>query len=181
MYLITLLFFVLFEIGTACSTTFHGRIILRFFAGFAGSTPLSNAGGSLADLWSPEERTVSFAIFANAGFLGPTLGPVIGSAISDWSDLGFQWCDWISAIWGGLVLLLSLLFLPETFAPVLLKFKSQQTRKLTGDERYMSALERVRQTVPFKVHFVEALARPFMMLIYEPIVLFFSLYMVRPS
>jgi len=50
-------------------------------------------------------------------------------------------------------------------------------RKVTGDSEYKTALERLRQTVPFKVAFVDALQRPFLMLVLEPIVLFFSLYM----
>lgn len=73
-YVITLLFFSLFEVGSALSRNIQTRIILRFFAGVFGSTPLSNAGGSIADIANAKHRTFVFPVFANAGFLGPVLG-----------------------------------------------------------------------------------------------------------
>ncbi|KAI5481342.1 MFS general substrate transporter [Pseudohyphozyma bogoriensis] len=175
-YIITLALFMLFEIGCALSPNIGSRLVLRFLAGLAGSTPLSNAGGSLSDLWSTTERTAAFVIFSVCGLVGPMLGPVMGGYVGD-SYLGYRWCDWITVIFTATMLVVCTFFLPETLAPVLLKFKAQQIRKLTGDERYETALERLRHTVPFKEHFIEGLQRPFAMLALEPIVVFFSLYM----
>lgn len=62
-YTITLFFFVIFEIGAGLSQTFAQRIVLRFFSGFFGSTPLSNAGGSLADIVDARGRTIFFPVF----------------------------------------------------------------------------------------------------------------------
>lgn len=62
-YCLTLFFFVIFEIGAGLSQTFAQRIVLRFFSGFFGSTPLSNAGGSLADIVNAAERTYFFPVF----------------------------------------------------------------------------------------------------------------------
>lgn len=50
-------------------------------------------------------------------------------------------------------------------------------RDITGDIRYETALERTRKSVPFALVVKDALSRPFLMLVYEPIVLFFSLYL----
>lgn len=50
-------------------------------------------------------------------------------------------------------------------------------REITGDDRYETALERTRKSVPFSLVVKDALSRPFLMLVYEPIVLFFSLYL----
>ncbi|UZJ52352.1 hypothetical protein CBS101457_001672 [Exobasidium rhododendri] len=174
-YAATLLLFILFEIGSALAPNIQTRVILRFFAGIFGSTPLSNAGGSIADVVNARQRTFVFPIFANAGFLGPCLGPVMGGYIGVY--LGNEWCDWILAIWGGATLVVLVCFMPETYAPVLLKMKAAHVRKATGDDRYKSALEIQREKVPFKTHFKHVLALPFLYLVYEPIVLLVSLYM----
>ncbi|BGP12789.1 hypothetical protein JCM10213_007303 [Rhodosporidiobolus nylandii] len=174
-YIVTLLLFMLFEIGTACTSTIYARCILRFFAGCAGATPLSNAGGSLADMWTPTQRTFAFPVFAVSGFLGPAGGPVLGGFLGQ--EYHYYWCDWVTAIWAALVLLTTFLFMPETFAPQILKLKASAIREKTGDPRFKSALEKLRESVPFRVHFIDAMKRPFAMLFLEPIVLFFSLYM----
>lgn len=71
--------------------------------------------------------------------------------------------------------------MPETLADELLKMKAKELRRATGDDRYRTALERTRATVPFKVAFVDAAQRPFKMLVMEPIVVAFSLYMTLVS
>lgn len=174
-YVITLGAFCLFEVGSALAPNIQTRIILRFFAGFFGSTPLSNAGGSLADLVGPADRTFVFPVFAASGFLGPSLGPTIGGYLG--YKVGQEWCDWLMAIWGGALVLLVALFMPETFAPSLLRMKAVQIRKATGDSRYTTALERARQDTPFIQHLRHAFAMPFKLLLLEPIVFFIALYM----
>jgi hypothetical protein len=62
-YAVTLLLFSLFEVGSALAPNIQTRVIMRFFAGFFGSTPLSNAGGSIADVANARERTFVFPIF----------------------------------------------------------------------------------------------------------------------
>lgn len=76
-YAITLLSFVIFQIGAALATNIETRLLLRFLAGLAGSTPLSNAGGTLADVANARQRTFIFPVFACAAFMGPTIGMFI--------------------------------------------------------------------------------------------------------
>ena len=47
--------------------------ILRFFAGAVGSSPLTNAGGVIADMFPARERGLAVAIFAIAPFMGPAV------------------------------------------------------------------------------------------------------------
>ncbi|KAM0752488.1 MFS general substrate transporter [Meredithblackwellia eburnea MCA 4105] len=176
-YLATLAAFCLLEVGCALSKNIATRCILRFLAGCFGSTPLANIGGTLGDIFSAEQRTVVFPLYAAAAFLGPLIGPVIGGFIGESNKVGFEFCDWVSAMWGAVGLISSALFLPETFAPVLLKMKARELRKVTNDSRYQTVLERLRETVPFKAHFKEAIMRPYLLAIQEPIVLLFSLYL----
>ncbi|KAK4053167.1 hypothetical protein OIV83_001902 [Microbotryomycetes sp. JL201] len=176
-YIGTTFIFTLFQIGAALSTNIQTRCILRFFAGLAGSTPLSNVGGTLADVFSADERTITFPLYAGLGLTGPVIGPIMGGFIGE-SRLGYKWCDWVSAIWGGFTVIMLLLFMPETLGTEILKLKAHALRKATGDDRYETALERIRRTrVPFKQAFSTAAKRPFMMLMQEPIVVAFCLYM----
>lgn len=45
-------------------------IILRFFAGSFGSSPLTNAGGVIADIFTADKRGLAMSLFAGAPFLG---------------------------------------------------------------------------------------------------------------
>lgn len=173
-YITTLAIFILFEVGAALAPNFAAQILFRFFAGFFGATPLVVSGGSLADVWTPVERTLTFPLFAQFAFLGPVLGPVLSGFISQ-SYLGWRWCDWITVIWAGAIWIVLVLFLPETYAPMLLKWKAQHMRSITGDNRYKAPLE-IRETTFFQ-RMGTALWRPFVICFRELIVLLIALYL----
>lgn len=59
--------------GAAGSQNIWTLIILRFFAGSFGSSPLTNGGGVIADIFSADDRGLATSLFAGAPFLGPTL------------------------------------------------------------------------------------------------------------
>lgn len=63
-----------FNAGAAGVKSFSGLVVLRFFAGAFGSSPLTNSGGVIADMFSQKERGFATACFAAAPFLGPSLG-----------------------------------------------------------------------------------------------------------
>jgi hypothetical protein len=70
--------FMAFNAGAAGAPNIYGLLILRFFAAAFGSSPLTNAGGVIADLFSANERGLAMSIFSAAPFMGPVLGPIIG-------------------------------------------------------------------------------------------------------
>lgn len=162
-YCFTLLVFALFEMGAALAQNIQTRVILRFFAGFWGSSPLSNAGGSVADMVDARSRTIYFAVFSLSGFLGPALGPVIGGYLA--MNAGQQWCDWVMALTSFALTAGLALFMRETYGPILLKDKARAVRHVTGDGRYMTALERERMDVPFSKAFRTAMIKPIAYLI----------------
>lgn len=82
-FLITFLGLSVFCAGAAGSKNIWTLITLRFFAGSFGSSPLTNAGGVIADIFAAEQRGLATSLFAGAPFLGPTLGPVIGGFLSE--------------------------------------------------------------------------------------------------
>jgi len=121
------------------------------------------------------ERVYAFPVFANAAFTGPVLGPVVGGFIAQSSLVSWRWVEWITIILSGAVLGLVVLFQPETYAPILLKWKAQHLRDLTGDDRYVSEVEIKAET--FWKRLLHALYRPFLITAKEPIVMLFALYL----
>lgn len=67
---------------------------------------------------------------------GPTLGPIIGSALTVNKHLGWRWTEYIEAIFAFFMAVLAFFAMPELYPPVLLHRRAQQLRRETGDERY---------------------------------------------
>ncbi len=65
------------------------------------------------------------------------------------------------------------IFMPETLAPALLKFKAIRLRRLTRDGKWRAKV----QDESLKEATVRALKRPFVMLAVEPVVQFFIVYL----
>lgn len=59
------------------------------------------------------------SLFVVATFIGPALGPIIGGYIGE--TVGWRWVEGFLAAFTGAIWLLGVLFIPETYAPVLLR------------------------------------------------------------
>ncbi|KAI4098464.1 MAG: hypothetical protein LQ339_006435 [Xanthoria mediterranea] len=127
--------------ASALAPNIGAQLVFRFIAGFFGSTPLTCAGGSISDLWNPMERVYAFPVFANAAFMGPIFGPVVGGFIGESKLVSWRWTEWVTLIISGLILTSIVFLQPETYAPILLKWKAAHLRSLTGDERYRAEVE----------------------------------------
>ena len=154
---------------------FGAKITFRFLAGFFGSTPLTVGGGTIADLYTPLETTLAFPLMAISAFGGPVLGPVISSYMGRPGGISWRWSEWIMLILSGAVLTLVMLFQPETYGPLILKWKAKQYRKLTGDQRFRSELDIVKS--PLATRLVKGSTRPFVLVWTEPIILVFCIYL----
>lgn len=80
----------LFSIGTATSTNAASIFITRFLAGVFGSGPQSNVSAAMGDFYGPKTRGVSMAFFSVCVGGGPTLAPLIGSALVVDPRLGWR-------------------------------------------------------------------------------------------
>lgn len=69
---------------------------------------------------------------------------------------------------------LAIIFLPETYAPVLLKRKAQRLRKETGNEQYFHPQEKIKLSP--KTIITKHLSRPVVMLTTEPMVTCIAFY-----
>jgi MFS family permease len=78
-FLVTFTIYTLFHLGQARANNMTTLLVTRFFCGFFAAAPLTNSAGVIADIWDPVYRGVATSVFASAVFLGPVLGPVVGS------------------------------------------------------------------------------------------------------
>lgn len=90
----------------------------------------------------------------------PAIAPIVGGWIVSNPKLDWHWTEWITLIISGFAFLVALLFLPETYLPLLLDWKTKHLRQLTGDSRYVSEhamtasfLKRMKQVLPLPVKF----------------------------
>ena len=173
-FIITFLALSVLCAGAAGSQNVWTLLILRFFAGSFGSSPLTNAGGVIADIFPADQRGLATSLFAGAPFLGPTLGPVIGGFLGE--NAGWRWVQGFLAVFTGLIWMAETVCIPETYAPVLLHKRAQRLSSITGNV-YRSKLEIERGKVSVREAFATALGRPWILLFAEPIVLLLSLYM----
>jgi len=72
---------------------------------------------------------------------------------------------WVLVIWAGVEWALIVLFVPETYAPVLLRRKAIKLRKETGDDRWKAPIEIMNKSVLKTVTW--SCIRPFQLLFFE--------------
>jgi MFS transporter, DHA1 family, multidrug resistance protein len=166
--------FSIFSIAVAVAKDLQTIMICRFFSGFMGASPLTIVGAVFADMFSNRERGLAIAIFSMTVFTGPLLAPFVGGFI-DMSYLGWRWTEYITAIMGFLGLGLSLLFLEETYPPLILVNKAAELRRRTKTWGIHAKQEEIE--VDFRELVEKNLSRPIRMLYKEPIVLALSIYL----
>ncbi|RAH74878.1 MFS transporter [Aspergillus aculeatinus CBS 121060] len=170
----SLTLFMIFIMASGLAPNIGAQIVFRFLAGVFGCPPLTCAGGTIADLWNPLEKTLTFPLYAILSFGGPVLGPVVASYMGE-GTLSWRWTNWIILILSGFIFALILLLQPETYGPMLLKWKARHLRNLTGDPRYKSSMDLQKTALLSRIS--NACIRQFSLTIHEPIILLISLYM----
>lgn len=163
---------MLFIMAKALAPNYGSAIVFRFLAGFFGSTPMTAAGGTIGDMFSPLEMIYVVPVGAMTSYAGPIMGPIIGAFIP---NIGFRWADWVTLIFAGAILVGVFLFQPETYQPVLLEWRAKHLRELTGDDRYQ--VHAHASTANLGPRLVKNLYRPFVMAHTEPIILIFTFYL----
>ena len=160
--------------GTCAAKNITTVAVLRFLAGAFGSSPLTNSGGVIADMFDAKDRGFAGALFAMAPFLGPAIGPIAGGFLGD--AAGWRWVVGLMAAFTGTLWIAVALYVPETYAPVLLRKRAAALSKITG-QSYMSKLEVGRPKKTAAQSFTMAFVRPWVLLFREPIVSLLSLYL----
>ncbi|KDQ63393.1 hypothetical protein JAAARDRAFT_29421 [Jaapia argillacea MUCL 33604] len=173
-FVVTFLFYTCFQIGNALSQNTASILVFRLLGGLFAAAPLTNSGAILADIWNAKQRGRAMALFTIAPFAGPALGPTVGGYLSV-AGVSWRWIFWILAIYAGLCWLQIVFTIPETYEPVILVKMAEKKRKETGDERYYAPME--KHKLPFSKRVEHVLARPFKVLVREPMLIAITLYM----
>lgn len=97
--------------------------------------PLSASlpSGTCVDLFSPMDLMAPMIVYTTSPFLGPSIGPLIGNYIVEYTD--WRWVWYTTIIWGFVQFLLVLFLAPETFGPVLLTQRAKALRKKDHQEQ----------------------------------------------
>ncbi|TGO30536.1 hypothetical protein BPAE_0005g01320 [Botrytis paeoniae] len=164
----------IFNAGAAGAQNIQTLLIMRFLAGSFGSSPLTNAGGVIADMFSATHRGLAMSIFAAAPFLGPVIGPIIGGFLGETE--GWRWVEGLMAIFTGTLWIVGTLTIPETYSPVILRRRANKMSSMTG-KVYKSKMEVDNGSKSLSAEFKTALSRPWILLFTEPIVFLLSLYL----
>lgn len=163
--------FVAFTVACAVAPSLEALIVFRFFAGSFGSAPLTNGGGSMADIFSQEKRGVVMAAFSTGPLLGPIIGPVAGGFLTD--AKGWRWVFRVVAIVSGTISIAMFLLMRESYAPIILARKAARLRKETGNAFLRSKLDAGGTRSDL---FKRSIVRPIKLLIFSPICTVFAVY-----
>ncbi|BGP43462.1 hypothetical protein JCM10449v2_007497 [Rhodotorula kratochvilovae] len=175
-FVVSLLIFAIFQIGDALAQNIWTLVIIRFLAATFASSPLTNAGGVIADMFDAVGRGQSMAVFSASVFLGPVCGPIAAGFLVD-SYLRWRWIYWIIGIWGLASWVSIAVFLPETYHPALLKKRAERLRKEDPSLHADKYAELEKADFTLKSILKRTLARPAIMLCVEPIVMTVTIYL----
>lgn len=103
------------------------------------------------------------------------IGPIVSNFVA--AQAGWRWVMWTMTLFAGTFWIVGSLVIPETYAPVILRRRGQKLTKLTGKLHVSIYESKSGHTATTMQKIRKVLFRPWMLLIYEPIVLLISVYM----
>ncbi|KAI0121463.1 putative bicyclomycin resistance protein [Hypoxylon sp. NC0597] len=171
-YLASWAMFLIWLIPSSVARNAATMLVARFIDGFAGSSFLSVAGGTVSDVFKREHIQAPMVIISLSPFIGPSVGPLLGGFINYYTT--WRWTYYAMLIWAGLELVMIIVFAPETYHPIKLREKARKLRKETGDERWKAPMEKSTKSVARTIAY--SLLRPFQLLIFEPMCLLLCLF-----
>lgn len=166
--------FMVFNFATATAFNLQTFYICRFFTGIFGSCPLAVVAAVFSDMFDNTQRGPAIVVFSATVFLGPMLAPFIGGFI-ELSGAGWRWNLYLPGLMAALALILNVVFLNETYPPVVLVGKAEELRRVTKNWGIHAKQEEVE--VDLKELVTKNLSRPLRLLFTEPVVLALTIYM----
>ena len=156
----------------ALAPNWPALLFFRFLCGVGFSSAIAITGGLYADIYNdPRKRGMAMAWYMGATTFGPVLAPGISGFVAE--NTSWRWVFAVSTLLA-VVTVPIILFMPETYAPVLLSRKAARLRKETGDPNIIAKSDLQRKTLRYVVTVV--MIRPYRMLFQEVIVMCVSAY-----
>ncbi|KAL2816154.1 major facilitator superfamily domain-containing protein [Aspergillus granulosus] len=166
--------FAVFQFAVATAENLQTVIICRFFGGFFGACPLAVVAAVFSDIYDNRHRGLAITIFTMMVFTGPLFAPFIGGFIVE-SHLGWRWTEYLPGILGAAAFVLDLLFVEETYPPVVLIKKAEELRRRTKNWGIHAKQEEVE--IDLSELIAKNFSRPVRILFSEPVLLLLSIYM----
>ncbi|KAM0426498.1 hypothetical protein ACHAPT_008189 [Fusarium lateritium] len=174
-YLVATFCYLCFVLGSALTPTFGGQVACRYFVGLSASATLTINGASVNDQFRPVKRALVFPLVAWANVAAPVIAPIASGWIVANPNLGWRWTEWVTLIISGTAFLVALLFMPETYLPLLLDWKAKELCRITGDKRYTSEYA---QSASFWKGLRKTLPLPAVFFRTEPVIIVLGLYLI---
>jgi len=166
--------FSIFQVAVAAGKDLQTILLCRLWGGIFGACPLAVVAAVFSDMFDNRTRGLAITVFSMTVFTGPLLAPFIGGFIVE-SYLGWRWTEWLVAIMGFAAFFLDLVFLEETYPPVILISKAAELRRRTKNWGIHARQEEIE--LDFSELISKNFSRPMRLLVTEPIVLLLSIYM----
>ncbi|KAI8629805.1 MFS general substrate transporter [Xylariaceae sp. FL1651] len=163
--------FVAFSAACALAPSLNTLIAFRFLAGLFGVAPITNGGGTIADMIPQKHRGSVLAVFSLGPLFGPIVGPIAGGFLSN--AKGWRWNFWLLTIAIGFITIVMLVSMRESYAPIILQRKVNRLRKETGNNLLRSKLDIGLSPSDY---FKRGAVRPVKMFVRSPIVAIMALY-----
>ncbi|KAK6460739.1 A Q resistance multidrug resistance transporter [Scheffersomyces coipomensis] len=111
-YLVSFLMFFAFSIGTALAPSISALIVLRVLQGGCSASVQAVGAGTIADLFSPQNRGNAMGYYYLGPLCGPFFAPILGGVVAQvW---GWRATQWLLVIFSGCNCVLIVFLLPET-------------------------------------------------------------------
>lgn len=190
-------------LGCAITDSFAGMLIARFFVGVGSSSFATMVGGVVSDIYHTADRNTPMAIYSGAALFGTGLGPLVSGFIAEYTL--WRWVFYVQVVVGGILTVAVIFFFKETRGSVLLSRKAHALNKyyeemevaghyewemsstlpppsdnLPPQEphyqriRWKVLADETRTSLSKMLHL--SLTTPFHLLLTEPVVFFFSLW-----
>ncbi|KAG1763907.1 major facilitator superfamily domain-containing protein [Suillus placidus] len=162
-YQISYALFFIFTFPVVFAPNIAVFLVFRLITGFCGSAFLSVAGGSVSDMFPNSSIASPMAVYTISPFIGPVAGPVIAGFINQ--HLYWEWTYRVQLCWIFVELLMLVIFVPETYVPVILKKKARRLRESTGDPKFYAPLDRREGSLASAI--IVSCRTPFQLLLFD--------------
>lgn len=168
----TFVCFIIFNMACAVAPSWSSFLAFRFLTGIVASGPIAIVPGLYADVYSdPRQRGTAMAVFMTATSCGPLFAPPISGFIGQTSD--WRWVFAFGTFFA-LATLPALVFMPESYLPVLLSRRAKKMRKETGNPNIIAVTDLQKKSIRYILTVV--MTRPYRMLFQEAIVACVTVY-----
>ena len=188
--------FVICQLCSGLTQSYTGMLVARFFVGVGGSTFSTMVGGVVSDIYHAKDRNTPMALFSGAALFGTGWGPLVCGFIAE--NTTWRWIFYMQTITCGTMVALICVIFKETRGSVLLSRKAKALNKYYAAREAagyygfnVAEIEDPNTAISLRIRWkvksdeeraslgkmiAISLYRPFHLLLTEPVVFWFSLW-----